>query len=76
MCAQQTENDPDEIASMSRKRLIRAILTLECDFPVDLTEEFLHSASTGRLRHIYLALRMRAGEPQSKCRRGGRGKGR
>lgn len=62
MSPQRSDGNGDEIASMDRKGLMRAILAIECDFPVDLTEEFLTTLSIDKLRHIYLALRMRAKE--------------
>ncbi|OPX25007.1 MAG: hypothetical protein B1H04_00920 [Planctomycetales bacterium 4484_123] len=49
-----------EVATMDRQGLIKAILTVKCTFPVDLTEEFLQGLSIERLRHIYQALSLRA----------------
>jgi hypothetical protein len=44
---------------MSRSELIDAILSVECDFPVDLTKESLGEMTRERLRHIYAALKLR-----------------
>lgn len=41
---------------MDRQALIKAILKLECDFPVDLTPEYLRALSLAKLRHVYSAL--------------------
>lgn len=41
---------------MDHSALLRAILSVECDFPVDLTEDFLQPLSDEKLRHIYAAL--------------------
>ena len=43
------------IADMSRADLIAALRGLRCTFKLDFTQEYLHSASLDRLRHIYLA---------------------
>jgi len=40
---------------MSRADLIAALRGLRCTFKLDFTQEYLHSASLDRLRHIYLA---------------------
>ncbi|KKL59698.1 hypothetical protein LCGC14_2212740 [marine sediment metagenome] len=58
-----TDSEAGRLGSVDRDTLIADILQLECDFPVDLTEEFLQSQSLARLRHIYMALRMRVAEP-------------
>ena len=41
---------------MSRSALSRAILDMDCDFPVDFTERQLRTLSMEKLRHVYLAL--------------------
>ena len=46
------------LAPMDREDLIRTILSLDCNFPVDLTEDYLHALSMERLRHICTALRL------------------
>ena len=51
---------------MDRESLCRAILSMDCDFPVDFTAEQLRSFSLERLRHVYQAL----------CLHGRSGKGR
>ncbi|MBN1553805.1 MAG: hypothetical protein JXA11_03615 [Phycisphaerae bacterium] len=43
------------LASMDREGLIRLLLNMRCTFPMDFTEEFLHTISEERLRHIVLA---------------------
>ena len=56
MCPEQTDADASRVATMDREALTRAILTIECEFPVDLTEEILVHMSLEKLRHVYLAL--------------------
>ena len=41
---------------MDRAALSRAILSMDCDFPVDFTDKQLHKLSMEKLRHVYLAL--------------------
>jgi hypothetical protein len=43
-------------ATMDRSALIEAILTIECEFPVDFTREYLQTLDTEKLRHVYVAL--------------------
>ena len=45
-----------EVSSMDRSALSRAILAMDCDFPVDFTEKQLRKLSMEKLRHVYLAL--------------------
>lgn len=56
MRLKRTDTDVDAIAGMDRDALTRAILSIECEFPVDLTEESLRPLSLEKLRHIYTAL--------------------
>ena len=56
MRSKRIDTNTDRIAAMDRTALTRAILSVECDFPVDLTEEFLARQSLEKLQHIYLAL--------------------
>jgi len=56
----EPDTQNERVATMDRRALIKAILTMECNFPVDLTEEFLQTLSIERLRHIYQALSLRA----------------
>lgn len=44
------------IAVMDRPALIDQFRSYPARFPIDLTDEFLRSASVERLRHIFLAL--------------------
>ena len=55
MAGIKTENLMDRIRSMDREGLVRFLRNLDCDFPIDFTDEFLGSLSLGRLRHIILA---------------------
>ncbi len=54
---------------MDRGALTQAILSLECDFPVDFSAEYLRSLSMERLRHIYLALYLHGKRPNRRRRK-------
>jgi len=57
---------------MGRADLVREILRVDCDFPVDFTEEHLRSLSLEKLRHVYLALILhgKAPKPAGRKRKG------
>jgi len=69
MCARDLDKEAARIASMGRPMLVEAILTIDCGFPVDLTQDALATLSVERLRHLYLALQLRAAEARAKPRR-------
>jgi len=58
MASDGTDRTTVEVASMNRAALSKAILALDCDFPVDLTHSQLSKLSLEKLRHVYLALRL------------------
>jgi hypothetical protein len=60
MRSRQVEVEPERIATMSRRSLIRAIGAVDCGFPLDFTPEYLTSLNLDKLRHLYLALCLRA----------------
>ncbi|NLW86757.1 MAG: hypothetical protein GXY38_07775 [Planctomycetes bacterium] len=43
------------IAGMKRPGLIKELRSLDCNFPIDFSDEFLQTVSIERLRHIILA---------------------
>lgn len=49
---------------MGRAALVQAILEVDCDFPVDFTDDGLRSLSLEKLRHIYLALILHGKHPK------------
>lgn len=56
MGRKRADMNADQVATMDRKTLTRAILSVQCDFPVDLTEDVLKNLNLEKLRHIYVAL--------------------
>ena len=56
MAPQKIDRTAAEVSSMDRSQLSRAILDMDCDFPVDFTEKQLRKLSMEKLRHVYLAL--------------------
>lgn len=64
MRLKRTDTNADAIAGMDRDALTRAILSIECEFPVDLTEESLRPLSLEKLRHIYAALLRHSKQPK------------
>ena len=60
MQGQQVEILVNEIQTMDRDGLIHLLRTMQCDFTVDFTDEFLNSISVERLRHIALAASLHA----------------
>jgi hypothetical protein len=74
MTAPQADKLSPDVSGMDRRALIRAILGVKCDFPVDFTPRQLEALSLERLRHIYVALCLhgkRPRRPKSKSPRGG-----
>jgi hypothetical protein len=63
MRLKRTDTNADVIAEMDRDALTRAILSIECEFPVDLTEESLRPLSLEKLRHVYAALLRHGKQP-------------
>jgi hypothetical protein len=55
MQGQQVETLVKEIQTMDRGGLIHLLRSMQCDFEIDFTDEFLDSISIERLRHIALA---------------------
>ena len=60
MSRKQKDTPIQDIASMDREALVAAILKMDCEFPIDLTAEYLRSLSLEKLRHIHTALRSHA----------------
>ena len=60
MQGQQVEILVSEIQAMDRDGLIHLLRTMQCDFAVDFTDDFLSSISVERLRHIVLAASLHA----------------
>ncbi|HRK30730.1 MAG TPA: hypothetical protein PLD59_06595 [Tepidisphaeraceae bacterium] len=52
----QIEQLVTTISAMSRPVLIEQFRSYPARFPLDLTDDFLQSASIERLRHIFLAV--------------------
>ena len=51
------------IAEMDRSDLVRFLRSLDVEFTIDFTNEFLDAISLERLRHITLAAALRSKEP-------------
>ena len=60
MQGQQVEILVNEIQSLDRDGLVHLLRSMQCDFAVDFTDEFLDSISVERLRHIVLAASLHA----------------
>jgi len=60
MVPQPRDSQLADVSGMRRDDLVRAILTIDCGFPVDFTTGQLRAMSTEKLRHVYLALTLRA----------------
>jgi hypothetical protein len=60
MCAKGNDKPHPDPEAMDRHELIEAILCTECNFPVDLTREYLQGLSDVKLQHIYAALLLHA----------------
>jgi hypothetical protein len=52
----QIEEIVTAISAMNRAALIDQFRTYPTRFPLDLTDDFLNTASVERLRHIFLAV--------------------
>ena len=48
------------LAQMDRKELIRFIRQIRCSFELDFSDDFLHSMSLERLRHVTVAALLHA----------------
>ncbi len=46
------------LATMEHSELVEAILGMDCDFPIDLTPNYLQDLSEEKLRHLYMALKL------------------
>ncbi len=44
-----------ELARMPREQIVSTLRSLDCDFKIDFTDEYLGSLSLERLRHVALA---------------------
>ena len=55
MLTRQIDRDVQRISNMDRKGLVRMLRTMDCDFELDFSDEFLRSVSLERLRHIAVA---------------------
>ena len=53
---EQVEEMVSVISAMSRPALIDQFRSYPARFPLDLTDDFLRTASVERLRHIFLAV--------------------
>ena len=60
MVSEQMEQLALKLSGMDRPDLLAALGTLDCDFPIDFTEEYLDSISLERLKHIVLAATLHA----------------
>ncbi len=60
--AQQVESLIRVVASMDRDALIERLLDFHGSFPVDFTPDYLHRLSADRLRHIFVAICLQAGQ--------------
>jgi len=60
MSSSRLEAQAVEIAGMDRPGLVAAIRGIDCGFPVDFTPEYLDKLDLDKLRHLYLALCLRA----------------
>ena len=45
-------------ARMNRSKLITALRSIDCDFEMDFTDEYLRSISLDRLRHLLMAAKL------------------
>jgi hypothetical protein len=69
MAAEQFDQRITQAASMGKIGLVQAIRDMQCGFPLDFSDEYLHGLTLERLRHLYLALLMFAGpQPQAEPR--------
>lgn len=48
------------VSGARRAELVDLLRSLDCDFPLDFTDDFLAAMSVERLRHVCLAAAMRA----------------
>ena len=62
MSAAQFDMLMASIAGMDREVLIWRLRGLDCRFKIDFTDEYLHTLSLERLRHIVLSAGMHAAE--------------
>lgn len=62
MLPAQKDSLTTQAALTDREVLINAILGMDCDFPVDLTTDYLEGLTTKKLRHVHTALCAQAGK--------------
>jgi len=55
------------VSAMNRDTLLERFHDFRGSFPVDFTPEYLRQLSTDRLRHIYIALCLQAGQLPVDC---------
>ena len=60
MRAKDLEKLAKHIATLGHADLIKLLKGMNCCFELDFTDEFLHSVSLERLRHIVLAASLHA----------------
>ncbi len=59
---QQVESLVSIVATMDRGDIIERFTHFQADFPIDFTPDYLQQLSTDRLRHIFVALCLQAGQ--------------
>jgi len=60
MTPQQREDFISQIATMSRRDLVRSLRGMPCAFDLDFTDDCLESMELDRLRHVVLAASLHA----------------
>ncbi len=60
MSPSQLDRIATRLAGMNRPALMQLLRSLRCDFKIDFTDDYLHSVSLERLRHIVLAAELHA----------------
>ncbi len=61
---ESAEGHIQAVTAMDRDGLIHAIRSLKCEFPNDLTSQYLRTLPLERLRHIYMAMLLHARRPR------------
>lgn len=59
---QQVESLVSIVATMDRDDIVERLMHFQADFPVDFTPSYLDQLSTDRLRHIFVAVCLQAGQ--------------
>ena len=60
MSATLVEVTREQVSQLDRQATIMLLMSLECDFPIDFTDEFFATRTTAALRHILMGTLPRA----------------